>query len=198
MCRQRPLTLAIAVNDYGMELLSPDPVPWDELLTTAIWSEDALLDDILASVNATELARRRFRDVARVAGFVNLGPVHKRNTGRQVQASSSLLFDVFLRYDNENPLLAQARREVLEIHFDERRLRDTLRRITMCHVVRRTTDGPTPLSMPLIADRLQGDKASSHTDAQRLRRAVEAEAPRLPPGSPGSTPRGRRAARPRR
>lgn len=198
MCRQRPLTLAIAVNDYGMELLSPDPVPWDDLLTSAIWSEDALLDDILASVNATELARRRFRDVARVAGFVNLGPVHKRNTGRQVQASSSLLFDVFLRYDHENPLLMQARREVLEIHFDERRLRETLRRIKMCHVVRRTTDGPTPLSMPLIADRLQGDKASSHTDAQRLRRAVEAEAPRLPPGSPGSTPRGRRAARPRR
>ncbi len=198
MCRQRPLTLSIAVNDYGMELLSPEPLAWDELLTPTIWSEDGLLDDILASVNATELARRRFRDVARVAGFVNLGPVHKRNTGRQIQASSSLLFDVFLRYDVENPLLTQARREVLEVHFDERRLRSTLTRINTCQIVRRTTEGATPLSMPLIADRLQGDRASSQTDAQRLRRAMEPEAPRLPPGSPGSTPRGRRAARSRR
>lgn len=201
MCRQRALTVSIAVDDFGMELLSPDRVAWDELLAPGIFSEDGLLDDILASVNATELSRRRFRDVARVAGFVNLGPVHKRNTGRQVQASSSLLFDVFRRYDEENPLLTQARREVLELHFDERRLRDTLRRIQQCVIVRRTTEGPTPLSTPLVENRLQGDRASSQSDAERLRRSLAravAEPPPLPPGSPGWTPRGRRAARSRR
>lgn len=187
LCRKRPLTLAIAVNDYGMELLSPDRVDWDDLLGTDLFSEDQLLDDILQSVNATELARRRFRDIARVAGFVNLGPVHKRNTGRQIQASASLLFDVFLRYDTENPLLTQARREVLEVHFDERRLRETLRRIQASTVVRRTTSEPTPLSMPLIADRLAGDRASSQSDGERLKRAVAAQ-----------TAGGRRADRRRR
>ncbi len=189
-CRKLPLTLAICVNDYGMELLSPDPIDWDDLLTPAIFSEADLLDDILASVNATELARRRFRDVARVAGFVNLGPVHKRNTGRQVQASASLLFDVFRRYDDENPLLTQARREVLEVHFEEGRLREALARIAACRIVRRTLTEPTPLAMPLIEDRLQGDKATSQTTTQRLKAAQSREPP--PPkrtGLPGE-PRG--------
>lgn len=206
-CRTRPLSLAICVNDFGMELLSPDPVDWDELLGPSIFTEEGLLDDILASVNATEIARRRFRDVARVAGFVNLGPVHRRNTGRQVQASASLLFDVFLKYDNDNPLLSQARREVLEIHFDEPRLRAALRRIAACRLVRRTTAGPTPLSTPLVEDRLQGDRASSQSAAQRLKanrdRATADEpappvAERPPPGSPGTRPltlRERRADR---
>ena len=105
--RRDPGTFQIAVNDYGIEFLSAAPRDWP--LDASLFEAEGLVDDILASVNMSELARRRFREIARVAGLVRTGLPGARRAVRQVQASSSLLYDVFVRYDPENLLLVQAR-----------------------------------------------------------------------------------------
>lgn len=170
MGRDRPATFALAVNDYGIEFLSPAPFPWAEALTPALFRADTLVDDVLASVNASELARRRFREVARVAGLVHPGLPGRHKPMRQVQASSSLLFDVFVRYDPENLLLHQARREVLEQQFEQERLVAALARLREHPVERIAVRYPTPLGLPLVAERLAVDASSSETVEQRLER----------------------------
>ncbi|MBA2668942.1 MAG: ligase-associated DNA damage response DEXH box helicase, partial [Gemmatimonadetes bacterium] len=109
-----PISFTMASNDYGFELLSPEPAPLEKAIAQGLLAPDNLLDDVPASLNATEMARRQFREIARVAGLVFPGFPHAGKTARQLQASSGLFFDVFSRYDPANLLLTQAHREVLE------------------------------------------------------------------------------------
>ena len=127
--RVHPCTFSIAVNDYGFELLTADAQPWTELLRPAALGVDNLVEDILASVNAGALTRKRFRDVARIAGFIHPGLPYAPKGARQLHASAGLLFDVLRRYDPEHLLLGQARREVVEQHFAEDRLIGALARL---------------------------------------------------------------------
>lgn len=171
--RTRPLTLALAVNDYGIEFRCDRPVDWEPLLDPAFFTDAGLADDVLASVNLSEMARRRFRDVARIAGLVNPGAPHRRKSQRQVMASSSLLYDVFRRYDPQNPLLEQARREVLDQELEQGRLRETLARLRAGPVERVTTPHPGPLAFPLVLERLAVDSASTETLLDRVARLRE-------------------------
>lgn len=168
--RHRPMTLGLAVNDYGIEFHSARPVDWDELLGPAYFTDEALAEDVLASVNLSQMARRRFRDIARIAGLVNPGAPHQRKTQRQVMASAGLLYDVFRRYDPENLLLQQARREVLEQELDQGRLRETLARLRTFPVERVVTPHPTPLAFPLVLERIVVDSASTETLLDRVQR----------------------------
>src|SRR5207237_8567424 len=129
------ITFTMSANDYGFELLSVSPPPLEDALATGILSPDALLDDVPASLNATEMAKRQFREIARVAGLVFPGLPRSGKTARQLQASSSLFFDVFRRYDPNNLLLSQAHREVLERQLESSRLGRTLERLSQAQVV---------------------------------------------------------------
>jgi ATP-dependent Lhr-like helicase len=168
--RQVPATFTLAVNDYGMEILTPDPLPWPRLLGPALFGEEGLLDDILTSVNLTELMRRRFREIARVAGLVFPGLPGRPRAAKQVQSSASLLYDVFCRYDPENLLLVQARREVLEQHFEESRLREALTRLRETPVELVRTPRLTPLATPLANERLAVDRQSHESVRARVDR----------------------------
>jgi ATP-dependent Lhr-like helicase len=168
MTRVRPGTLSMAVNDHGLEFLSTVPYPFEELLTPALFTEDGLIDDIVASVNLSELSRRRFRDVARVAGLVRNGMPGAPRKLRQVQSSAGLLFDVFTRHDPTNPLLLQARREVLQQHFEQTRLVEVLGRLRAAPIEHVRVPHPTPLSFPLVVERLSVDSASTESLAERV------------------------------
>ena len=111
--RDTPCSITITPNDYGFEMLSNIPLDFDEDRWRRLFSIRDLLDDLLDCLNSTELARRQFRDIARVAGLVIPGYPGAPKSARQLQASSSLIYDVFREYDPQNLLLAQARREVL-------------------------------------------------------------------------------------
>ncbi|WP_338497749.1 ligase-associated DNA damage response DEXH box helicase [Pseudomonas sp. WP18] len=169
--RQQPVTFSIAVNDYGLELLSATPVDWSVCLTPGLLSTDHLLADVLASLNAGELALRRFREIARIAGLVFAGYPGAPKSTRQVQASSGLFFQVFKQYDADNLLLAQAAEEVLREELDIRRLEQTLERLNALtldlHVIKR----PTPLGFPLLVERFR-ESMSSEKLADRIRRMV--------------------------
>jgi ATP-dependent Lhr-like helicase len=141
----------MAVNDWGFELASRDAFAadartWRRLLTPA-----NLLDDLLACLNSTEMARRHFREIARVAGLVQGG----QRSDRQTQASAGLIFDVLAEHDADNMLLAQARREVLERQFEFCRLHDTLEALAAKEIRIVETPRLTPLAFPIWAEFVQ-------------------------------------------
>jgi ATP-dependent Lhr-like helicase len=169
--QQQPVTFSIAVNDYGLELLSATHLDWSQVLNTKLLSPGNLLQDVLASLNAGELARRRFREIARIAGLVFAGYPGAPKSTRQVQASSGLFFEVFKQYDTGNLLLAQAGEEVLREELDIHRLEQTLERINRLTVDLHQIKRPTPLGFPLLVERMR-ESMSSEKLADRIRRMV--------------------------
>jgi ATP-dependent helicase Lhr and Lhr-like helicase len=181
MSRVRPISFVMSSNDWGFELLSPDEPPLDVVLSPhatrgvssagdlLLLSPNNLAEDIPASLNAAEMAKRQFREIARVAGLVFPGFPRSGKTARQLQASSGLFFDVFQRYDPENLLLAQAHREVLERQLERSRLGVTLQRLSRAKVVITNPKRFTPLSFPLLVDRTR-NKVSSEKLSDRIKR----------------------------
>ena len=169
LSRMTPLTLSIAVNDYGLELLSDRDVPLQPFEDRSLFGTDDLLDDILASVNAAEMGRRQFREIARVAGLVFQGYPGRRKSGPQIQASSSLLYNVFRRYEPDNRLIAQSSREVLARQLEFQRLHRSLTRMARAEIRRIDTKQFTPLAFPIMVNRLRA-RVSSEKLAERVRR----------------------------
>lgn len=167
--RRQPITFTLAVNDYGIELLSPDPAPIEEALAHGLLSPHNLLEDIPASLNAAEMARRQFREIARIAGLLFQGFPGARKPARHLQASSGLFYEVFTQYDPGNLLLHQAHREVLEQQLESGRIGRTLARLEASRVTLLEIERPTPLGFPLLVDRLR-EKLSSEKLADRVRK----------------------------
>jgi ATP-dependent Lhr-like helicase len=167
--RLRPITFTLAVDDYGIELLSADPAPLEEALAAGLLSPAGLAEDLPASLNAAEMAKRQFRDIARVAGLVFQGFPGQRKPARHLQASSGLFYEVFAKYDPANLLLHQAHREVLEEQLDGSRLALALVRLAAARITIRAIARPTPLAFPLLVARMR-EKLSSESLADRVRR----------------------------
>ena len=152
--RERPLSLRVTPNDYGVELFSSISFECDEARWRELLSPDDLLADVLASVNAAELGRHHFREIARVAGLILSGTPGSPPTLKSLQTSSGLLWDVFSQYDPANLLLAQSQSEVLERQMDFHRLADTLCSLQNRQLILRECPRLTPLAFPLWADRI--------------------------------------------
>ena len=177
MAQLQPFSFSFSCNDYGFELLSPDPAPLEEALEHGLFATTHLLHDITQSLNAAELARRQFREIARVAGLIFSGYPGQSKSVKQLQASSSLLFDVFSRYDEGNLLVQQAQREVLERQLEASRLGRVLDRLSRSDVRVIDVERPTPLAFPLMVDMTRA-KLSTEKLADRVRRmTVAAEKP---------------------
>ena len=168
-----PCTFSISVNDHGLELLSALPIDWPALLPRLLHRGDdaALLPEVLASLNAGELAQRRFREIARVAGLIFQGYPGEKRSGKQLQASSSLFWEVFRKYDPANKLLLQAEQELLAQELDIDRLRASLARIATQHLVIKLLVRPTPFAFPLMVE-LFREKLSNESVAVRIARMV--------------------------
>ncbi|MGN6530043.1 MAG: ligase-associated DNA damage response DEXH box helicase [Burkholderiaceae bacterium] len=169
-----PATFSIAVNDYGLELLSATPVDWTARLPALLAVPEqprALLAEVLASLNATELSRRRFREIARIAGLIFQSHPGERRSNRQLQASASLFYEVFQKHDPGNRLLAQAEAELLAQELDVARLADTLARMRAQSLAIVELKRPSPLGFPLIVERFR-EKLSNESLADRIARLV--------------------------
>ncbi|WP_434458417.1 ligase-associated DNA damage response DEXH box helicase [Stutzerimonas urumqiensis] len=188
MARRAPVTFSIAVNDYGLELLSATEVDWSAALGPTLFSPDDLLHDVLGSLNAGELARRRFREIARIAGLVFSGYPGAQKSARQLQASSGLFFDVFRQYDPDNLLLTQAQEEVLRQELDVDRLARTLQRLQARRLDLQAVARPTPLAFPLLVERFR-ESLSSEKLADRIARMLrDLEKAAGPGGAPSDAP----------
>ena len=172
LSRQQPASITITPNDYGFELLSSVPFDLDEAGWRQLLSTERLRDDLLECLNTGELARRQFRDIARVAGLVFQGYPGAPRTAKQLQASSGLLYDVFLEYDSTNMLLDQARREVLDRQLETSRLARVMSRLAERRLLINYTPRLTPLAFPLWAARIQTSHLTSERWTHRIQRMI--------------------------
>ena len=168
LSRLIPISFSIGMNDYGFELLSDKKIDVDRLITNDIFSEDKLIEDIQASMNAVEMSRRKFRDISRISGLIFAGYPGKVKKERHLQSSSQLLFDVFREYDQENLLYLQTFEEVRIFQLEEERLRKALRRIKNQKLIISKPKRPTPFSFPIIVDGLSRERLSSETLEERI------------------------------
>ena len=165
----KPASFSIAMNDYGFELLAAEDIPIEQALEdVAFFSLDNLLDDILHSLNANEMARRRFRDIAHIGGLVFTGYPGQPVKNRHLQASSSLLFEVFSEYEPDNLLVRQAYNEALAFQLEEFRLRAALQRIQQQNIILKTIERPTPFAFPIMVDSLGREKLTTETLEERI------------------------------
>jgi ATP-dependent Lhr-like helicase len=165
----QPITFSIAVNDYGFELLSDQEISFEAALDRGLFSVDTLVDDILASLNSAEMAKRQFREIARIAGLVFQGYPGSPASTRYLQASSSLFFEVFQRYDPENLPLKQSMHEVLENHLKNQRIRAVLQRMTKSTIQIINVPHPTPLAFPIMVNRMRA-RVNSEKLADRIQK----------------------------
>ena len=172
MSKITPMSLSVSFNDYGFHLCSNSDLALDRQQWSELLSPEGLLDELLACMNLSEMAKRQFREVARVAGLIFQGYPGAQKSARQVQASGGLFFDVFAKYDPGNLLLEQARREVLERQLEVRRIEDKLLEIQKQEVVIRKTPRLTPFGFPLWAESLR-TQVSSESWGDRVRKMAK-------------------------
>jgi len=166
--QQQPISFSIAMNDYGFELLSDMPIDFENVVNKELFTYKNLLQDIEASINSAEMARRKFRDIASISGLIFKGFPGKHKKDRHLQSSSQLFFEVFTQYDPNNLLLLQAYDEVMNFQLEEARLMTALQRIQGQTMLKMTPAKATPFSFPIIVDRLQRIKLSSENIEDRI------------------------------
>ncbi len=167
-----PITFSFAMNDYGFELLSDQPIPLDDSNVYELFTADNLFADIQKSVNSTEMAKRKFRDIAVIGGLIFQGYPGEKKKARHLQSSASLLFNVFNQYEPNNILLRQAYQEVFDQQMEEVRLRDMLQRIQQSKIVITFPQQLTPFCFPLKVDSIR-ENVSSEKLEDRVRRMQE-------------------------
>ena len=124
----------------------------------------------MQSVNAVEMARRRFREIASIAGLIFKGYPGQPIKDRHLQSSTQLIFNVFNDYEPENLLLQQAYEEALDFQLEEGRLRLALERIQDQTIVVKDMQKPSPFSFPIMVDRLSREKLSSESMEDRVKK----------------------------
>jgi len=167
--RTTPISFSFAMNDYGFELLSDQPIPLDDSNAYELFSPEDLSADIQRSVNSAEMARRKFRDIAVIGGLIFQGYPGEHTKARHLQSSASLLFNVFSEYDPHNLLIRQAYNEVMDQQMEERRLRNMLERVSKGKIVLRWPTKLTPFCFPLKVDSMREDLSSEKLE-DRVRR----------------------------
>src|SRR6187399_3574110 len=158
--RITPITFSFAMNDYGFELLSDQPIPLDDSNVYELFSPENLFEDVQRSVNSTEMAKRKFRDIATIGGLIFQGMPGERKKARHLQASASLLFNVFNEYEPHNLLLRQSYNEVFAQQMEETRLRDMLNRIQRSKIILTFPNQYTPFCFPIKVDSMREDLSS--------------------------------------
>ena len=156
----KPITFSFAMNDYGFELLSDQPIPLDNGNAYTLFSPENLFPDIQRSLNSVEMAKRKFRDIAVIGGLIFQGFPGEQKKARHLQSSASLLFNVFSEYEPDNLLLRQAYNEVMEQQMEEQRLRDMLERIQKGKIIITFPKRLTPFCFPIKVDSMREDLSS--------------------------------------
>ena len=164
-----PMTLSVSFNDYGLSLCTNSKKEIDHIEWKNLLSPDRVILELFECMNQSEMAKRQFREVARVAGLIFQGYPGAKKSNKQLQASGALLFDVFAKYDPNNLLLSQARKEVLERQLEAKRLIQKLREIQAQTFILKKPKNLTPFSFPLWAESLR-TQVSSESWSERVQK----------------------------
>lgn len=165
-----PISFSIAMNDYGFELLSDQPIPLDDSNVQELFTTKNLLIDIQKSINSVEMAKRKFRDIAVIGGLIFQGFPGEHKKAKHLQSSAALLFKVFEEYEPNNILLRQAYRELMEQQMEEERLRAAFNRISASEIILQFPKQLTPLAFPITIDGLNRNSLSTEKMEDRVRK----------------------------
>ncbi len=170
LSRLYPISFSMAMNDYGFELFSDSEIKLDQVQLNQILSERNLMEDVLSSINATEMAKRKFRDIAVISGLVVQTYPDQQKSNKSLQSSSGIIFKVLEEYDPQNLLLKQAYMEVFNQQLEEHRLVAAFQRINKSNIILKFATGFTPLSFPIKVDSLRQSLSSEDlmTRVQKL------------------------------
>ena len=171
IANRTPSTLMLAANDWGFELSGAKRLELEARDFRQLLKPGDLLADLFACLNGTEMSKRQFREIARVAGLIQGG----QRSARQTQASAGLIFDVLAEHDAENMLLEQARREVLEQQFEFQRLAESLEAIAGREIVVIDTPRLSPLAFPIWAEQIQSRLSTQNWRERIVQMATELE-----------------------
>ncbi|MEP4092705.1 ligase-associated DNA damage response DEXH box helicase [Reichenbachiella sp.] len=167
MAQSVPITFSISMNDYGFELLSDQEIPIEDALEQDLFTTKDIFFDISSSINQSEMARRRFRDIASIAGLVFQGYPGQPIRGKHLQMNSGIIYRALADYDPENLLLKQAEEEVLSIQLEQARFLESMERINKQGIKLIRTTQPTPFSFPILVDGMR-ERISSESLSDRI------------------------------
>ena len=169
-----PGTFSMSANEHGLELVRSAPIDYQSVLQDrALLASENLTTEAIQAINMSEMAKRHFREIARVAGLVYQNYPGRLKSGRQIQTSASLLYDVFDRFEPENLLLRQARREVLDLGFERARLERAFQRLQKATLRFVSVRRPTPFGLPLVIERVSA-RLSTEDVEKRIERMIRA------------------------
>jgi ATP-dependent Lhr-like helicase len=171
----KPITFSIAMNDYGFELLSDQDIPIEDAVDSDLFSSRHLQEDIQKSVNTTEMAKRRFRDIASIAGLVFTGFPGKQVKTKHLQASSKLFFSVFEDYEKDNLLLKEAYDELYDFQLEVVRLRNAFERIDQQEIVVKLLKRFSPFSFPIFTERWREKFSNEDIETRVMRIKLQME-----------------------
>lgn len=146
----QPATFSIATNEYGFELVSETKFDITLPLLQKVFSPEHLHADLSSGINVQEMARRRFRDIAGIAGLVFQGFPGKNVKTKHLQANSGLFFSVFQDYDPNNLLLREAYDEVFDFQLEEGRMQTAFNRISGHRIILTHPEKLTPFAFPVF------------------------------------------------
>ncbi len=170
-------TFSFSVNEYGLEILGPSGLVLTESDLRQALGPQNLLVDMEKSLGSSGLAKRQFKEIAQVSGLVPQNQMGKRRTLKNLQSSTSLLFDVFERYEAKNLLYQQSLQEVKVYQFQEERMKNTLKRLEESHLIYRLTPYPGPLGFPLVIERMAATVSGNSLKEriEKLKKAYQAQ-----------------------
>jgi ATP-dependent Lhr-like helicase len=163
------------MNDYGFELLSDQDIPIEDAVDSDLFSSTNLNEDILKSVNTTEMAKRRFRDIASIAGLVFTGFPGKQIKTKHLQASSKLFFSVFEDYEKDNLLLREAYDELYDFQLEVVRLRNAFERIEKQQIIVKYPERFSPFSFPIFTERWREKFSNEDIEARVMKIKAQIE-----------------------
>lgn len=116
-----------------------------------LFDEDMLGDDLEAWLDESALLKRTFRNCAIIAGLIERRHPGQEKSGRQMTASTDLVFDVLRSHEPDHILLQATRADAAHGLLDVRRLADMLARVKgrIRHVA---LDRISPLAVPILTE----------------------------------------------
>ena len=164
-----PISFSMSYNDYGFELLSDQAFSQEAFMDNNLFSSEHLFEDLVQSINISEMARRRFRDIAVISGLVFQGFPNKPIKSKHLQSGSQLFFEVFKDYEPDNLLYQQAIEETFDHGMERGRMQLVFEALEQKTIVWKNCSQPTPFSFPLITDRMRS-KLSSESLEDRIKK----------------------------
>ena len=154
---KRQSTFSISTNDFGFSLTTSEDYDFSiiEKEFSYFIENNNLIEDLENAINFSELTKRRFKHIAQISGLVNQNNPTKSKSSSQLQISSSLFYDVFTKYEEDHLLIKQAYEEVKEYQLENKRINNSLERLSNLELLLNETKTPSPFAFPLLVERLK-------------------------------------------